>query len=90
MSEQSRNDPCACGSGKKYKKCCYLTKVTESPSTGFAEADKAWKFHKSRCEICAVGETYEAPCEVGKQLYSTRINAPDAVARRRVVKPGIE
>ena len=22
-----RNDPCPCGSGKKYKKCCYLTKV---------------------------------------------------------------
>ena len=21
----SRNDPCPCGSGKKYKKCCYLT-----------------------------------------------------------------
>ena len=20
-----RNDPCPCGSGKKYKKCCYLT-----------------------------------------------------------------
>ncbi|MGH7393345.1 MAG: SEC-C metal-binding domain-containing protein, partial [Candidatus Rokuibacteriota bacterium] len=19
-----RNDPCPCGSGKKYKKCCYL------------------------------------------------------------------
>lgn len=29
MSEQSRNEPCACGSGKKYKKCCYLTKVFE-------------------------------------------------------------
>ena len=23
-----RNDPCPCGSGKKYKKCCALTKVT--------------------------------------------------------------
>lgn len=22
--EQSRNDPCACGSGKKYKKCCLI------------------------------------------------------------------
>ncbi|WP_240182560.1 SEC-C metal-binding domain-containing protein, partial [Vibrio cholerae] len=20
--KQGRNDPCACGSGKKYKKCC--------------------------------------------------------------------
>ena len=24
MSEFGRNDPCFCGSGKKYKKCCYL------------------------------------------------------------------
>lgn len=23
--KQMRNDPCACGSGFKYKKCCYLT-----------------------------------------------------------------
>ena len=22
MSKPSRNDPCPCGSGKKYKKCC--------------------------------------------------------------------
>lgn len=24
MSEPGRNDPCPCGSGKKYKKCCLL------------------------------------------------------------------
>ncbi|MGH7278572.1 MAG: SEC-C metal-binding domain-containing protein [Candidatus Rokuibacteriota bacterium] len=23
-----RNDPCPCGSGKKYKKCCYLKQST--------------------------------------------------------------
>jgi hypothetical protein len=26
MNEPGRNDPCPCGSGKKYKKCCLLTK----------------------------------------------------------------
>lgn len=25
MNGRTRNDLCACGSGKKYKKCCYLT-----------------------------------------------------------------
>ena len=25
----ARNAPCPCGSGKKYKKCCYLTKWQE-------------------------------------------------------------
>lgn len=24
MSKIGRNEPCACGSGKKYKKCCFL------------------------------------------------------------------
>jgi uncharacterized protein len=23
MTKIGRNDPCPCGSGKKYKKCCY-------------------------------------------------------------------
>lgn len=26
MSEVGRNDPCPCGSGKKYKKCCGMNK----------------------------------------------------------------
>ena len=27
MTEKiGRNDPCTCGSGKKYKSCCFLTK----------------------------------------------------------------
>ena len=26
---QNRNEPCACGSGKKYKKCCGATKFNE-------------------------------------------------------------
>ena len=30
--KQERNKPCACGSGKKYKRCCYLT----PPATGIS------------------------------------------------------
>lgn len=42
MSEQSRNEPCACGSGKKYKKCCYLTipAPTSSSGTYLTDADR--------------------------------------------------
>ncbi len=25
-AKPGRNDPCPCGSGKKYKQCCFLTK----------------------------------------------------------------
>ena len=29
MSKVGRNDPCPCGSGKKYKKCCLSKTYTE-------------------------------------------------------------
>jgi len=93
MSEQSRNDPCACGSGKKYKKCCYLTKIAESTqvcATGFAAADRDWKFHRTHCVTCASAKGYELLCEDGRRLYSARLNAPDAAVRLRVPKPGTE
>ncbi|MDA3808038.1 MAG: SEC-C metal-binding domain-containing protein, partial [Thiomicrorhabdus sp.] len=30
MMKIGRNDPCPCGSGKKYKKCCFLTEHPDS------------------------------------------------------------
>ncbi|MFC1937968.1 SEC-C metal-binding domain-containing protein, partial [Chloroflexota bacterium] len=30
MSKIGRNDPCPCGSGKKYKKCCGITGDSKS------------------------------------------------------------
>src|SRR5260370_537693 len=36
MSKLSRNDPCPCGSGKKYKKCC-LAKDQAAQPRRFAE-----------------------------------------------------
>lgn len=42
MMKTGRNDPCPCGSGKKYKKCCLLTEqsrpVPESIDDVFAES----------------------------------------------------
>ena len=37
MSEIGRNDPCPCGSGKKYKRCCLLAAGTPSGSWTLAE-----------------------------------------------------
>ncbi len=37
MSKVGRNEPCPCGSGKKYKKCCGNSKVIEFPSTTIKE-----------------------------------------------------
>ena len=30
-NKQGRNEQCACGSGKKYKKCCWGIKISELP-----------------------------------------------------------
>jgi hypothetical protein len=35
MSKINRNDPCPCGSGKKYKKCCYKTEQDKKSQKGF-------------------------------------------------------
>jgi hypothetical protein len=35
MKKIGRNEPCPCGSGKKYKKCCY-------PKTEFPIGDEDW------------------------------------------------
>src|SRR4051812_7122926 len=41
MTEKAgRNDPCPCGSGKKYKKCCLATKEAETPKLVVADAAK--------------------------------------------------
>lgn len=37
MSKIGRNDPCPCGSGKKYKKCCMNKPKTELPVKGFKQ-----------------------------------------------------
>ncbi|MGH7255255.1 MAG: YecA family protein, partial [Nitrospirales bacterium] len=43
-----RNDPCPCGSGKKYKKCC-LDKAAPAPTPAlFSEADRASVLNKLR------------------------------------------
>ena len=37
MAKVGRNDPCPCGSGRKYKKCCLLKTVSQP---GFTSADR--------------------------------------------------
>jgi hypothetical protein len=38
VSVPGRNDPCSCGSGKKYKRCCLLT--AEAPSGAYTAAER--------------------------------------------------
>jgi tetratricopeptide (TPR) repeat protein len=43
MSKPGRNDPCPCGSGKKYKHCCLLKPKSNAVDTGvYGSGDPAW------------------------------------------------
>lgn len=45
-----RNDPCPCGSGKKFKKCCYA--VTETEVGAGAESERLSDFANPDCTKC--------------------------------------
>ena len=50
---KSRNDPCPCGSGKKYKKCCLLSEH-EIVRIANEEADRKWlEWFQKDCEVGA-------------------------------------
>jgi len=45
-----RNDPCPCGSGKKYKKCCLADRITQE-NIDREEYDAEWEeWFKKDCE----------------------------------------
>lgn len=69
MSQQKiqRNDPCACGSGKKYKHCC----MRAAPAAGPATLDDALSDHRA-------GRLPEAAA-IYRQLLAADPDHPDAL-----------
>jgi hypothetical protein len=72
MEKPGRNDPCLCGSGKKFKKCCESKMVAgkfkaEKIETAgsFAAASKISSFFKSHLPpaIAPTPPSFEAPLE---------------------------
>jgi len=49
LGKVGRNDPCPCGSGKKYKKCC-MKKDAERAAASSAEADTSHESPDERAE----------------------------------------
>ena len=58
MAKPGRNDPCHCGSGNKYKKCC-LAKDEAVEREGLAEAHGAGAARGSRCRAPLAGSGAE-------------------------------
>ncbi len=73
-----RNDPCPCGSGRKYKKCCWLTK--DSPQARHAlkleaerlEYERAYAAFKAKCEAKGLDPEVELGRLVERRRRKTR------------------
>src|SRR5260370_7811530 len=50
VTKPGRNDPCTCGSGKKYKKCC-LEKDQQAEHAAFAETAARTAAYEAKSKI---------------------------------------
>lgn len=83
MSTPGRNDPCPCGSGKKFKKCCLLTaQLTSPPAAGAGEEGGLYEA-LSDDEYLGGRRTLDPKIEMMARRESSRIEAegvdPDAL-----------
>lgn len=60
MAKIGRNDPCPCGSGKKFKKCCYLKKTEDISQEGAAEGAAPVSLHEEITKIQEAAARKEA------------------------------
>lgn len=76
MSKPGRNDPCPCGSGKKYKKCCELKKKQKKldnvEALSSKEGNKLTNFFHSNFSLFShakkpVEEAAQPPLEEGQE-----------------------
>ena len=73
MGKIGRNDPCPCGSGKKYKRCCLgldiipFPAVTDYPQGSFTEAERASAARKLL--DFASTEEFSGEREIGLSLF---------------------
>lgn len=78
MSGPGRNDPCPCGSGQKYKKCCFAKDEA-------AKATAASNVPKAAAEHGAPSDAKLKPRENKAHAPKTPITAARNPIRRRAV-----
>jgi predicted O-linked N-acetylglucosamine transferase (SPINDLY family) len=77
MSKPSRNDPCPCGSGKKYKHCC-LIRVKNSPSGQSSESTLLANILQNALEHHQSGRLSQAEA-LYRKILQIEPNHPDAL-----------
>ena len=72
-----RNDPCFCGSGKKYKKCCYGQDPI-SPIEGLIR--EGYELQKGKDDQAAIDKWWEA-WQLLREVFTPEINSTEALER---------
>ena len=92
MAKISRNAPCPCGSGKKYKKCCLLHKESEAleqrkfleqnPGKALVEVDDLDDLSNSVLDLIDTGKFDEAEfvCNELKKRYPDQVDGIERMA----------
>jgi SEC-C motif-containing protein len=93
MAKIGRNDPCPCGSGKKYKKCC-LAKDEQEALAAYKAASATATAASSEASEGEGGEQAKArgtgaPARAGGgaqgRRLSSQVAAPPPMVRRKAV-----
>lgn len=72
MPEIGRNDPCTCGSGKKYKKCC----EEKNEAKKRAELDKQWAVSAKEMEKAKEAEEKDGATPSDKPTHLSKRPEP--------------
>ena len=92
MAKIGRNDPCPCGSGKKYKKCCLLlfdrsspqqqNSIAQAPVYALADLDELDSLSNSVVDLINDGRLDEAEkvCHELLSRYPDQIDGIDRLA----------
>jgi hypothetical protein len=88
MAKPGRNDPCPCGSGKKYKKCCLAeNEAAEREQHAKAEAARAERAGARPPSLREIREAIAAnlagPEDVVDELTTVSNAAVELASRRR-------
>jgi hypothetical protein len=80
MAKYGRNDPCPCGSGKKYKRCCLEAQAPSSTLNLAATATVAPEVHDDLCDCCidALNERADRALDL---LLEDRLDDAEVMAR---------
>jgi tetratricopeptide (TPR) repeat protein len=82
MAKIGRNEPCPCGSGKKYKRCCQANPVQTPPPTALRSDVE----HEATSELCpcCVERLEEQADRVTDELVAGRLDHAEALCQKLI------